>query len=445
MLQVVSNPVQAVPHAIEMRSVGQVAVKLAPGASVAPPAVTLADLALIDVPVEVPRSGGGNSKNGGKKPSGRRRQRRRLRAAVPSELLQLPAALNAVSAGASPLPQQRQRRELFAAGPPPPAPASPAPAPGPSSSSSSAVAPGCDVPSGYVYTVSGAQHVTVNLTLTLAASAVTSASQMLQSAADGGAMISGFAQAGLSVEKVQILLLRDLAAGGAAADVVLGGPVQVPQLPAPLAPLANASSAGGARPGEVGVQPGAIAGILAAAVAGTATAVAVVYKLSTRKRRRRGGKLGAGASGGANGDGSGAAVLDDDELDIEAVKAGIGLPPSMGKAGVGPHGGNNAMHQSSNSLLDRDPALRLLNNRAAAAAAAAANGGSDDSGLLHGASTDDSALALRGGVGASGALSDFGGGNNNRSAALASAGQVNNAINTGTNALAYYLGNKKVA
>ena len=415
-VSVVSNTVQTVPHAIEVRSVGQVAVKLAPGATAAPPAVTLADLALIDVPVEVPRGGGSAAKNGGggKKPSGRRRRRqRRLQSLAPSELLQLPAALDATSG------PNRQRRALFAAGPPPPAPASPAPAP----SSSSSVAPGCDVPSGYVYTVSGAQHVTVNLTLTLAAASVTLASQMLQSAADGGAMISGFAQSGLSVEKVQILLLRDLAAGGAAADVMLGTPVvQMPQLPAPLAPLANATATGGARPGEVGVQPGAIAGILAAAVAGTATAVAVVYKLSTGKRRRR-GKQGGGR--GANGVSSGASDLDDDELDIEAVKAGIGLPPSMGKPGNNTSGGNNAMQQSSNSLLDRDPALRLLNSRAAAAAAAAAaaNGGSDgDSALLHGASTDDSAVALRGGMGASGSLSDFGGANQNSSStALASA------------------------
>lgn len=410
-ISVVSNTVQQVPHAIEMRSVGQVAVKLAPGASVAPPAVTLADLALIDVPVEVPRNSASSSSSqkNNKKPSGRRRQRR-LQAA-PSEML--PAALNS---------SPHRRRELFAAGPPPPAPASPAPAP---SSSSSKVAPGCDVPSGYVYTVSGAQHVTVNLTLTLAASSITAASQMLQSAADGGAMISGFAQSGVVVEKVQILLLRDLAAGGAAADVMLGTPVvQMPQLPPPLAPLANATAAGGARPGEVGVQPGAIAGILAAAVAGTATAVAVVYKLSTRKRRRsRGRKQGAGGPTGA----LGASDLDDDELDIEAVKAGIGLPPSMGKAGAvsgGNIGGN--MQQSSSSLLDRDPALRLLNSRAAAAAAAAAaNGGSDDSAFLQGASTDDSAAALRGGMGTSGSLSDFGNSNNNNhnnsTTALASA------------------------
>ena len=408
-----SNTVQTVPHAIEMRSVGQVAVKLAPGASVAPPSVTLADLALIDVPVEVPRNGKGGS---AKKPSGRRRRALQEVAAAPSELL-LPAALNSS-------PNRERRRDLFAAGPPPPAPTSPAPAPSPSSSSSSSVAAGCDVPSGYVYTVSGAQHVTVNLTLTLAASAITSASQMLQSAADGGAMISGFAQSGLVVEKVQILLLRDLAAGGAAADVMLGTPVvQMPQLPPPLAPLANATAAGGARPGEVGVQPGAIAGILAAAVAGTATAVAVVYKLSTGKRRGRGsGKRG---KQDRNANPSGASDLDDDELDIEAVKAGIGLPPSMGKSGNNSGGnGNGNMQQSSNSLLDRDPALRLLNSRAAAAAAAAAaNGGSDDSGLLHGASTDDSAVALRGGMGASGSLSDFGNNQNNNSSttALASA------------------------
>lgn len=73
---VVSNTVQTVPHAVELRSVGQVAVKLAPGATAPPPTVTLADLALIDVPVEAPRGGKGGEggrRGGGCSPRGRPR------------------------------------------------------------------------------------------------------------------------------------------------------------------------------------------------------------------------------------------------------------------------------------------------------------------------------------------------------------------------------------
>jgi len=329
---VVSNTVQTVPHAVELRSVGQVAVKLAPGATAPPPTVTLADLALIDVPVEAPRGG----KGGGGRPAGRR---------------------------------------LLAAGPSPPGPS---PAPGPSPP---ARLPPCDVPAGFVYTVSGAQHVAVNLTLTVPAANATAASQMLQSAADGGAMATALTGAGMPVDRVQILLLRDAAAGGAPADAVLGGaPVSLPPLPPPLPPSA-AASALAPPPAAGGVPGGAIAGILVAAVGGTAAVVAAVYWASTRGR-------------GADGD---------DDPDLDAVKAAV--------AGGG--GGGGAAAAAAAARLDRDPALRLLNEQART--------GADP--LPRGASTDDSARLLRGAP--SGTPSDGGAVERAGSGAVHSLWQVN--------------------
>lgn len=318
----VSNTVQTVPHIVDLRSVGQVAVKLAPGATTPPPTATLADLALIDVPLEAPPRGRDGKKAG---------------------------------------------RRLLAAGPAPPAPA-----PAPPGGSGTALAPApplppCDVPAGYTFTVSGATHVAVNVSVTVPASNVTAAAQMLQSAADGGALATALTQAGVPTDKVQILLLRDVSGGGGA-DAILGGGGGLPALPSPLPPVANGSTLA-PPPTTGGVPGGAIAGILAAAVGGTAAVVAAVYWASTR-----------GGRGGGRGD--------DDDLasaDIETLKAAV--------AGTTNGGSDSAAAAARLALLDRDPALKLI--------ALGRSGGS-----AAGLATDDSSRTLAGAL--SGTPSDGG-------------------------------------
>jgi len=388
---VVSDTVQTVPHLLELRSVGEVAVVLPPGQSAPPPTVTLTDLALINVPVEAPRAeaaGGAPPppppppKGGGGKAADRAAERERDKAAA-------------------------EAREA-AAKAPPPGPAAPAPAPAapgaPAPAPAAAAAPPAGrrrllaglrrlaadpAPSreggggggvtldGYSFTVSGAQHVTFNATITAPAGRAKDVMQMLQTAVDSGSMASQMAASGVvPADKVQVLLMRVLGEGPPASDIMLGTPLNLGggaggAGAAGLPPLVSGASSRSGGSGGAGVSPGAIAGILVGAIAATVALVAAVYRAATRQRR-------AAAGGSASDD------------DLEAVKARLGY--GGGGHSSGPGGADHAAANNAkirDSALDRDPALRLLNSRSAAAIA-----GDAAAGL--GRSDTDAALLLRG-------------------------------------------------
>ena len=381
---VVSDTVQTVPHLLELRSVGEVAVVLPPGQSSPPPTVTLTDLALINVPVEAPRAeaaagppppppakGGKAADRAAEREKDKADKEKEGAAAAAAAPAPAPAAAAPPAAAPTPAPAatpKARRRLLLSAQATPTVTrlvrrrlaADPAPA-----SSSGGV-----TLDGYSFTVSGAQHVTFNATITAPAGRARDVMQMVQTAVDSGSMAAQLAASGaVPADKVQVLLMRVLGEGPPASDIMLGTPLNLGggaggAGAAGLPPLVSAGGRGGA--GGAGVSPGAIAGILIGAIAATVALVAAVYRAATRSRR-------AAAGGGS----------DDD---LEAVKARLGYG---GGSDLGPDhaAANNA--KIRDSALDRDPALRLLNSRSAAAMA-----GDAAAGL--GRADTDAALLLRG-------------------------------------------------